>query len=136
MEIWKIFVCVLNHIWAFYLLSQFISLVLLNLELKPVSKFWVTKIYEFSILGIEQKWKLGNFGNFSFFLLNHIGTFEFFAQLMLLSFLNLENSTTSKFFIFLLKPYRDLLVFEHLSNCNFFIIKSCSFLHLEFLLVN
>ena len=38
-------------------------------------------------------------------------------------------------FLFFLKPYRDFLVFEHLSNFNFFIIVICRFLHLEFLLV-
>ena len=54
---------------------------------------------------------------------------------MISEFSMLGIGQDQKLFIFLLKPHRDLLLFGHLSNFNYFIIVSCRLLYLEFLIV-
>ena len=54
---------------------------------------------------------------------------------MISEFSMLGIGQDQKLFIFLLKPHRDLLLFGHLSNFNYFIIVSCRLLCLEFLIV-
>ena len=110
-------------------------------------------------LGYRSKSKTRKSPKLLFFLLIRIGTFRFFAQFIFFHFWilsynychNLKEETyiwdfrvfnfgyraksktqkPRKFsFLFFLKPYHDLLVFEHHSNFNFFIIVTCMFLHL------
>ena len=125
--------------------------------IKNWSKRKLSEVFSFKYW---QNWKPVDLGNghfffsnhivkIKFFLLGHIFEFEFyippkikkkqnFARFRVFDFGYRAKSKTReprKFSFLFLKPNRDLLVFGHLSNSNVFIIVTCRFSYLEFLLV-
>ena len=76
---------------------------------KNSSKGTLSKISEFSILGIEQNRKLRNVGSFLFFFLIHFINLRFCLS-SFLSFLNLKLQQLSKFEV--KDTFRDFRVFD------------------------